>query len=154
MDVPMPCCLPQANFPRPTDRRPSGRPNPANAPGGPLGGPRRRQTYYSPALHRASVLIQDPALITIREAGLLILLCLALWRGVPAARHAYELLAVADAGALCRGRSLLGCAGGVAGAGLLRLLWFWLAGVVPWGFVIALGVFVAEEVMVGMKRRR
>ena len=148
---PTPGCLPQANFPRPTDRRAGGRPEPTNATIA-NGRIHRRRTYFSPGLHRASAVLQNPLSIRFRELCLLVFLLLALYKGALPARRIYGMVAIDPVDTLCRRLSLAGCGYRILWLALWSL-WRWAGDVVPWAFVCAVVIFGGEEVLASFRRK-
>lgn len=149
---PTPGCQPQANFPRPTDRRAAGRPEPTNASivNGRI--THRRRTYFSPALHRASAVLQAPLSIRFRELCLLALLLFAAYKGARPAQRVWAAVAVDPVDTLCRRLSLAGCGYRVLWIALWAL-WRWAGEVVPWAIVCAVVIFGGEEVMASYRRK-
>ncbi len=139
-------CQPAANFPDPNRRS-----------GGPVAPPAasripRRRTLFSRRLYRISAALQDPLSITLREAVVALFALFALYRASFVAARMYELLAVRDVGELCQGNSALGCI-----LRYLRTFWTlgygWAGVVVPWGFVVAVGVFLGEEAIGAFRKK-
>lgn len=140
-----PCCTPQANFPRPTDRHEAGRSFHVSAPNR---NPQRRPTFFSRRVQRASYLMQNPTHITFREFVIVVLAIYAIYRCVEAGSQLRRLLTQLPVTDVCyiRGQSGLSCLYSYMWQ-VFSVLLGWGKVVVPWAFIAAVVVFFGEEAM-------
>lgn len=142
------CCNPAANFPDPNRRAGSG--------GQPFNNSHNRQhgrsRFYSPRLHRASEILQNPMSISLREMATVLFAVFVLYHAYLAAGHMYDILALRDVGRVCSGSSAMQCLRFHAWLCLL-VMFDWASTVLPWAFVGVVAVFFAEELLRAASQR-